>query len=233
MLLCLGLGLIAALSAASPGAAASRQPGAGPASVARMPASRARQTPQQTAKTDEYRLSEERYEKAVAYSRASYRMYFVSVFLTLLVLVVLLQAGVAARYRDWAERASDKRFLQALLFVPLLVLSADVAELPLRVYGHTLSVRYQMSVQGWGSWFLDWGKQQLLTVGFALILVVGLSSLLRKSPRRWWFYGWCAAMPVTVFVIFISPWFIEFALDERNLAGGRPLPDGRGSVSFI
>ena len=136
-------------------------------------------------------------------------MYFVSAFLTVLVLWALLQFGIAARYRDWAESVSDKRVVQALIFVPLLLLSVEVADLSLRVYGHTLSLRYQMSVQNWGSWFLDWAKEQLLTLGFALIVVVGLSFLLRKSPRRWWFYAWCAAMPVAIFVIFISPWFID------------------------
>src|SRR6185437_7616582 len=37
-----------------------------------------------------YVLSQERYEKAVAYSRASYAMYFVSVFISVVMLVILL-----------------------------------------------------------------------------------------------------------------------------------------------
>ena len=119
--------------------------------------------PQQT-KSGEYVLSHDRYEKAVTYSRASYTMYFASVGLNVLALVVFLRLGMAAKYRDWGESVSDKKWVQALVFVPMLVLTVDVVELPLRIYGHVLSLRYEMSVESWGSWTLDWAKEQLLMV---------------------------------------------------------------------
>ncbi|MHB8609894.1 MAG: M48 family metallopeptidase [Candidatus Acidiferrales bacterium] len=165
-------------------------------------------TPRQT-KTAEYTLSQDRYEKAVSYSRASYALYFVSVALSLLALVILLRIGIAARFRDWAENVSDKRWMQALVFVPLLVLTLNVIALPLRIYGHVLSRRYEVSVQDWGSWFLDWSKEQLLMVGFALIFALIFSAVLRRSPRRWWLHFWFAALPVLLFFVFISPWFID------------------------
>lgn len=162
-----------------------------------------------SAKNDEYHLSRERYEKAVAYSRASYTLYFGSFVLVVGVLLILLRSGLAARYRDWAESATDKRWIQAFVFVPLLLLTVDLAELLLRVYGHSLSLRYQMSVQPWGSWFADWGKERLLMLGFGLIVGVGLSFLISKSPRRWWLYSWLAALPLVAFFIFVAPWFID------------------------
>jgi STE24 endopeptidase len=164
---------------------------------------------QEPAKKGEYTLSHERYEKAVSYSRASYTMYFVSVGLNVLALAVFLRLGIAARFRDWAESVSDKRWVQALVFVPLLVLTVDVVALPLRIYGHILSLRYEMSVQSWGSWTLDWGKEQVLMAGFGLIFALILSALIPRSPRRWWLYLWFAALPVVMIIIFISPWFID------------------------
>jgi STE24 endopeptidase len=163
----------------------------------------------QQPKNAEYVLSRDRYEKAVTYSRASYTMYFVSVGLNVLALVVFLRLGMAAKYRDWAESVSDGRWVQALIFVPMLVLTVDVVELPLRVYGHVLSLRYEMSVERWGSWFLDWCKEQLLIVGFALILALILSGVMHRSPRRWWLLFWVATLPVVLFVVFISPWIID------------------------
>jgi len=165
--------------------------------------------PQQRRKGGEYVLSHDRYEKAVSYSRASYTMYFVSVALNVLALLIILRVGIAAKFRDWAESVSDKRWLQALVFVPLLVGLVDLIALPLRLYGHSLSLRYQMSVQGWGSWAADWVKQELVMVGFALILALILSAIMRRSPRRWWLYFWVAALPVVLFFVFISPWFID------------------------
>jgi STE24 endopeptidase len=164
--------------------------------------------PQQP-KGGEYVLSSDRYEKAVTYSRAAYTMYFVSVGLNVLALVILLRLGIAAKLRDWAENVSDKRWIQALIFVPLLVLTVDVVALPLRLYGHVLSLRYEMSVERWGSWLLDWTKEQLLMVGFALIFALILSAIMRRSPRRWWLYLWFAALPVVLFFVFISPWLVD------------------------
>lgn len=169
-------------------------------------------TPRQI-KTEGYKLSQDRYEKAVGYSRASYTLYFVSVALSVLVLVILLQLGIAAKFRDWAERVSDNRWVQALAFVPLLVLTLDVIALPLRMYGHVLSRRYEVSVQNWGSWFLDWGKEQLLTAGFALIFALIFSAIIRRSPRRWWLHFWFAALPILLFFVFISPWFVDPLFD--------------------
>ena len=207
--LCLSAGICGVMQAA---ALASAQPLSAQAVAAPSVRSETQSSPTaapQQPKSGEYVLSRDRYEKAVAYSRASYTMYFASVALNVLALVVFLRLGMAAKYRDWAESVSDKRWVQAMVFVPMLVLTVDVVELPLRVYGHVLSLRYEMSVESWGSWFLDWAKEQLLMVGFALILALILSAVMHRSPRRWWLYFWFAALPVVLFVVFISPWFID------------------------
>ena len=46
---------------------------------------------QQAAKTAEYTLSHDRYEKAVAYSRVAYALYFVSIGINVLALWMLLR----------------------------------------------------------------------------------------------------------------------------------------------
>jgi len=213
VLLCLSLSLStgicgrtgAAVSAnAQPFAAQTLPTASDPAETRSAPAAAAQQP-----KSGEYVLSHDRYEKAVTYSRAAYTMYFVSVGLNVLALLILLRLGIAAKFRDWAENVSDKRWIQALVFVPLLVLTVDVIAVPLRLYGHLLSLRYEVSVETWGSWLSDWAKEQLLMVGFALVFALILSAIMRRSPRRWWLYLWFATLPVVLFFVFISPWFID------------------------
>jgi STE24 endopeptidase len=163
----------------------------------------------QHGKTEQYTLSEDRYEKAVAYSRAAYTLYFVSYFVSIAVLLLLLQLGVAARFRDFAERVTGRRWLQAFVFVPLLILTCDICDLPVRLYWHSLSLRYEQSVQHWGSWFWDWTKEELVGTFFALILVLILFAVIRRSPRRWWLYFWFAALPILLGIIFINPLVID------------------------
>ena len=160
-------------------------------------------------KTEQYTLSEDRYEKAVAYSRAGYTLYFVSYFLSFAVLLLLLRLGVAAKFRDVAERVTGKRWLQGFVFVPLLIVTSDVFDLPLRLYWHFLSLRYEQSVQRWGSWFWDWTKEELVGTFFALILALILFAAIRRSPRRWWLYFWLAALPIFLGTIFLGPVVID------------------------
>jgi len=118
------------------------------------------------AKTEQYTLSHEKYQKAVAYSRAEYALYFVSYILGAIFLFLILRLGIAARLRDIAESISQNRWVQGLVFVPLLRLLVGVLGLPVRIYWHRLSLYYEQSVQGWDSWFWDWTKGQCVILVF-------------------------------------------------------------------
>src|SRR5213594_3621903 len=123
----------------------------------------ASKTPEQ-ARTEQYTLSHDRQAKAMAYSRAGYTLYFVSYFLGGLYLFLILRLGWAAKFRDIAENVTDKKWVQGLVFVPLLFLTIAALHLPLRIYWHALSLHYGQSVQAWGSWFWDWTKSELLSM---------------------------------------------------------------------
>jgi STE24 endopeptidase len=165
-------------------------------------------TTEQT-KTEQYTLSHERQAKAVAYSQAGYTLYFVSYFLGGLFLFLILRLGWAAKFRDAAENVSDKKWVQGFVFVPLLFLTLDVLDLPVRLYWHALSLHYQQSIQGWGSWFWDWTKGELIRVAFGIVLVLILFAVMRRSPRRWWLYFWFPAVLILLGIVVITPLVID------------------------
>jgi STE24 endopeptidase len=202
--LCLAAAAHAFVQTAAPSA-----PQAAPAQTSPAPPAAPGASAATRAETEKYTLSYERYEKAIAYSRAQYTLYFVAFFFGVLMLILILHMGVAAKFRDIAENVSDNRILQGGVFIGLLLLTLDVLDLPLRIYAHSLSLRYEQSVQGWGSWSWDWIKEELLGIGFALILVLVLYAVMRRSPGRWWLYFWFAALPILLFIFFISPWYID------------------------
>lgn len=156
-----------------------------------------------------YSLPPEKYENAVAYSRTQYSLHFVGVAYSLLLLLVILSLRIAPAFRDWAERVSRRRFVQAIVFVPLLLFTFDALKLPLDGYQHQLSVRYGISVQGWGSWLWDWSKGELIQFIVASILAYILYGVIRRSRRRWWLYFGLASLPILVFFLFISPVLID------------------------
>src|SRR5260370_12006562 len=109
-------------------------------------------TPEQT-RTEQYTLSHERWTKAVAYSRAGYILYFVSYFLCGIFLFLILRLGWAVKFRAIAENVSDKKWVQGLVFVPLLFLTIAVLHFPLLMYWLWLSWHCAQSLPAWGSWF--------------------------------------------------------------------------------
>lgn len=158
---------------------------------------------------ERYTLSHDRYKKAVAYSRAGYTLYFVSVFVGLAALFLMLHLGFVARVRDFAQQTAENHFLQGLLFISVPVLVLDLVELPIHIVWHGLSLHYQQSVEHWGAWFFDWSKEQLIELAFLTLLGLILFFIIRKSPRRWWFYFWLAALPIILGVFILVPVIVD------------------------
>src|SRR5712691_6438715 len=117
-----------------------------------------------------YTLPPEKYQQAVAYSRAHYGLYFIGTVYGLVVLLVVLGGRVAPRFRDWAERTSSRRFVQAVVYVPLLMVTLGVLGLPTAISSQWLALKYDQSVQSWGSWFWDWTKGQLIELVISTFL---------------------------------------------------------------
>lgn len=126
-----------------------------------------------------------------------------------MVLLGLLALRVAPRFRDLAERASRRRFVQALVFVPLLLVTLQILGLPVDAYRHFLARAYDQSVQSFGSWLWDWTKGLLVGLAIAIPVAWALYGILRKYPRHWWLTFWIGSLPIIVFIVFISPLVIE------------------------
>jgi Zn-dependent protease with chaperone function len=156
-----------------------------------------------------YTLPPDVYQKAHDRARIRFRLQLVTFVYGLVVLWIILHWRLGAKYRDWAERLSRKRFLQAMVFAPLLLFTIAVLTVPLDVYSEVVEKKFGISVQGWGSWSWDWIKQQLISMLIFTIVIWLLYMVIRRSPRRWWFYFWLVSLPIIVFVIFITPWVID------------------------
>ncbi len=156
-----------------------------------------------------YTLPPDRDRKARAISKVRLRMEVVGLIYGLVVLLLVLRWKLAPKFRDVAERISSKRVLQALIFAPLVTLAIDILTLPTGIYGNWIERVYGLSVQGWGSWFWDWTKGEMISMVLSFVLVWILYSVIRKSPARWWFYFWLASLPLIVTLIFLQPLVID------------------------
>ena len=157
----------------------------------------------------QYTLPPDKLQKAYALYLLNGTLYFVTTIYGFLVLYLMLGVHFGLRLRDLAERASRFRFVQALIVMSLFILALQVLELPFDAYNHQVELKYGLSVQHWPSWFGDWGKGLLLAMVFASILGWILYAVLRRSPRRWWFYFWLVSLPIGLLLFFLQPLIID------------------------
>jgi STE24 endopeptidase len=160
-------------------------------------------------KTLQYTLPPDKLAKSKALYDLRSKLRIIDTAYSLLVLLALLALGIAGKYRDWAERVSKYRFVQALIFVPLLMLTLTVLGLPMDAYQQSISRQYGLSVQGWGSWFGDVLKGQAVSLIILVVAIWLLMTLIRWSPRWWWFFAWLIAVPLVIFLIFVAPLVID------------------------
>ncbi len=228
--------LAAALLSAPPSRA--QQPQA-PASVASPAAA-----PTPNGQVEGYTLTPGQEAQAIAYAHARHELYFLDVAYGLLLLVFMLQLRVAPAYRDWATQWTDSSFGQIVVFTPLVLVTMDVLSLPTAIWEHRLALQYQQSIQGWGSWFTDWVKGEGVEMAIAIMLVWVLFAVIRRSPRKWWFFFWIAAVPLIVLgavvePLIVEPLFFKFTplanseprlaanIERMTIRAGSPIPQSR------
>jgi STE24 endopeptidase len=156
-----------------------------------------------------YSLPPEKLAKAKALYTTSNVLMIAGMVWSFLVLLAILGWKIGPRYRNWAESVSRFRFVQAWIYVPLLLLTLAVLQLPLDMYGHHVSVAYGLSVQHWGSWFGDWAKGQLILYVIGALVLWLMYVIIRVSPKRSWFYFWLVFLPIMLFLVYISPAVID------------------------
>jgi Zn-dependent protease with chaperone function len=179
-------------------------------SPAQQPSEDRQEKPQSLQKrVTSYKLLPETYAKARHLSRISFMLRFFLPFYQTALLALILSWGWSSKFRDWAEAASSRRIVQAAIYSSLFLLAFTLPQLPIAAWVHWLLRRYDLVVQGWGSWLWDQIKTQIVTTIVGILVIAGLFLTIWKSPRRWWFYFWLGSIPVTLFFIFISPFVID------------------------
>ncbi len=140
----------------------------------------------------------------------------------ILQLLLLLSVGGVAFMRDRATRLSRHRWLQGYAFLLLFLLATTLLDLPLAVYGHSISRAYGLSIQGWGGWSLDLLKSFALEWLIGGLVLMLLFWIIRRLPKRWWLVFWVATIPLTIFGLFVAPYIEPLFFHYEPLAKSQP-----------
>jgi STE24 endopeptidase len=157
----------------------------------------------------DYSLPPQKLAQARQLSTTFAALHFTAVAWGILQLVLLLALGAVARMRDRAVAVSRNRWLQAAIFVFLLLFTRLLLNLPLNLFGHHLSLRYGFSIQRWPSWFADLAKGFAINWVVITLLAMLLFWIMGLAPRRWWLVFWAAAVPIVLASVYLAPILID------------------------
>ncbi len=126
----------------------------------------------------------------------------------ILICLAILQLHWASGLRRWVTGWTNRRWLQGLCFLPLLLLLASLLNLPIGLLAHHVALAYGQSIEGWGGWFADWSKSLLLTLVSGTVVLLVVFALIRHT-RRWWLWLWLLSLPTQLVVVFILPLAVD------------------------
>jgi STE24 endopeptidase len=155
-----------------------------------------------------YTLSPGQLERARSLYHWRTALGFGSTLWSVLVLLAVLNFRWAAGLGEWAASVTHQPWLQGFCFAPAILLLLSLLHLPLAVLGHHISLSYGQSVQGWGGWFIDWGKALMLDLLSGTVVLSVLFALIRNSGR-WWLWLWLVSLPMQLLVVFVLPLVVD------------------------
>jgi STE24 endopeptidase len=182
-----------------------------PPRAVRMSRAQVEQAPgeQRTQEVTAYTLPPDLYRKARRLGQISFWGNLVAPLYSWIVLLVILNGRLGPKYRELSQAISSSKFLQAWIFVPPLLLTIDLLTIPLDIGEQWVSRKFGLSIESWGSWLWDWTKAEMVFLIAGTLIIWILYAVIRRSPRRWWFYFWLVSMPIMVLVVFVHPLIVD------------------------
>lgn len=148
-------------------------------------------------------------EKNYDYRKHTLNVWAVNLVLKFLVPVLFLTTGLSNRIGIFAEGRRRNFLLAGIIYVIIYSAIDLLFTLPTSYYGFVLRHRFGLSNQSTYRW-LELIFKNFVLNAFALTLAMWFTYyLIRISPNRWWLYLGLLAIPVIVFVNFISPTYID------------------------
>ncbi len=143
------------------------------------------------------------------YSKIRNLLFFLSTPLEWLIYFLILLFGLSKAFKRWAEHSSRYKIAQTAIYVIWLSFFSYIATFPLSYISYSLSKTYNISTQSFASWMKDELIDFWINYLTMFIIVAVLYWLMKKSTKRWWFYGWLLSVPFTLFMMFLQPVVID------------------------
>ncbi len=165
-------------------------------------------------------------EKSNSYFEGGYWLILWGALVGILVDFLILQSRFSARFRDWAERVTKRKWLQPALYTLPYVLAGYLISLPWSIYtGFFREQQYGLLDQSFGAWFTE----DLIGIAISLVifplLIMAIFAVIRRAPKTWWIWG-TGVITIFLFIgMMLGPVFISPLFNDYNDMEAGPMRD--------
>ncbi|HEY5236295.1 MAG TPA: M48 family metallopeptidase [Rhabdochlamydiaceae bacterium] len=149
-------------------------------------------------------------EAAMRYYNSGNILWIVNQAWGLIVPLLFLLWGFTGKLSGFAQRLGKKWYFVIVIYLVLYLTISQILGFPLDYYaGYLRQHAYGLSIETLGHWFSNYGKSFLVSLITAAAFIWIFYLVLKKSPRRWWFYGTLVSIGIVFITSMIQPIWID------------------------
>lgn len=100
--------------------------------------------------------------------------------------------------------------ISGLVFFMMLIYANTLIKIPFSLYStFSLEKRFGFSNETLSLWVQDFLKSLFVNTLLAVLLLYGILGLVMALPDMWWLAGWIFVLLFSIFLLYVSPYFIE------------------------
>lgn len=149
-------------------------------------------------------------EQAMQYYKSGNLLWIVNQTWSLIVPLLFLLWGFTGKLSRFAQRCGKKWYFAIVIYLFFFLSISQILDFPLDYYaGYLRQHAYGLSTETLSHWFANYGKSFLVSLVIAAASVWIFYLVLKKSPRRWWFYGSLVSIGLVFLTMMVQPIWID------------------------
>jgi STE24 endopeptidase len=149
-------------------------------------------------------------EQAMRYYNTGNILWIVQQAWAFIIPLLFLITGFTGKLQTFSKKWGRKWFFTILIYLVFFIALTQLLSLPLDYYSDFLRQHsYGLSSQTLGRWFETYGISTLVTLISAAAFLWIFYLLLKKSPKRWWFYCSLVSIAISFLMMFVQPIWID------------------------
>jgi STE24 endopeptidase len=142
---------------------------------------------------------------------------------------IILRTGLSARFRDWAERRTSRRWLSPALYALPYAIISSLIVFPWTIYtGFVREQQYELMNLDFGSWLSEQAIGLVIGIVITALFLMALFAVIRRAQRLWWIWATAVVGAFIVIGTVVAPVFISPLFNTYE-----PMADGPLRTSIL